>query len=123
VNASHPIVLSLVTSLFMIASGVLDSLAFTYSAGIWREGKLIWSEAAKAGLAFSLGITMYWGGLRYLAAFGVSMPEIQTLLWFATTIIGVTVLGGRFLQWPALDQFIAINGLASLGWLIVRTST
>jgi hypothetical protein len=121
-SASHPLVLWAIVSAFMLASGLLDSLAFTHSAGIWRDGRVVWSEAAKAGVAFSCGIAMYWAGLRYLAAFGIALPEIQTLIWFAATIVGVTILGGRFAQLPAIDQFVAVNGLASLGWLIVRTS-
>jgi hypothetical protein len=114
--------ISVLTAAFMIASGVLDSMAFTYSAAIWREGKLMWAPLWKASATFSLGITMYWGGIRYLGEAGVWSPEVQTLLWFAVTIIGVTVLGGRFLDWPLLDQIIAVNALASLGWLIMRTS-
>ena len=38
------------------------------------------------------------------------------------TIIGVTVIGGRFVHWPLFDQIVACNVLVSLGWLITRTS-
>jgi hypothetical protein len=122
VSANHPLVLWAIVSVLMIVSGLLDSLAFAHSAGIWRDGRIVWLETAKAGAAFSCGIAVYWAALRYLAAFGVALPEIQTLIWFSATIVGVTILGGRFAQLPAIDQFVAINGLASLGWLIVRTS-
>jgi hypothetical protein len=54
---------------------------------------------------------------------GVVQPEIQTLIWFAVTVIGVTVLGGRFLRWHYLDQIVALNVIASLAWLIRRTTT
>lgn len=107
---------------FTIASGVLDSLAFTYSAGIWQGGKLAWGQATKAAVSFALGITMYWGSIRYLGEAGVVLPEIQTLIWFTVTIVGVTFLGGRFLSWPLLDQVVAVNVLVSLGWLITRTA-
>jgi hypothetical protein len=120
--AQAPFVLSLVTASFMIAAGVFDSLAFTCSAGIWREGRLVWPQLARAAAFFALGISMYWAGLRYLGAVGVVAPELQTLIWFAVTIIGVTVLGGRFLHWPLLDQLVAANALASLGWLLARSS-
>ena len=113
---------SLLTTALMLVAGVLDSLAFTYSASIWREGKLIWPVVGKAGLSFSLGIATYWLAIRYLGQVGVVMPEIQTLIWFAATIIGVMVLGGRFPQWAVIDQAVAVVALASLGWLIVRTS-
>ena len=107
---------------FTIASGVLDSLAFTYSADIWQGGRLIWGQASKAAASFALGIAMYWGAIRYLGEAGIVLPEIQTLIWFVVTIVGVTVLGGRFIHWPVLDQIVAANVLVSLGWLITRTS-
>ena len=114
--------LSVMISSFMIAAGVLDSLAFSYSASIWQGGKLVWSQLSRAAVAFALGITMYWGAIRYLGEAGVVHPEIQTLLWFTVTIVGVTVIGGRFIHWPITDQLIATNVLVSLGWLITRTS-
>ena len=38
------------------------------------------------------------------------------------TIIGVGVLGGRFLDWHLMEQLVALNVLASLGWLLLRTA-
>lgn len=117
-----PLRLAVMITSFTIAAGVLDSLAFTYSAAMWQGGKLIWVQASKAGASFALGITMYWGAIRYLEEAGVVLPEIQTLIWFTVTIVGVTVLGGRFVSWPLFDQVVAVNVLVSLGWLISRTS-
>ena len=108
---------------FTVASGVLDSMAFTYSASVWDEGKLVWREVSKAAATFALGIAMYWGAVRYLRQAGVVTPEIQTLIWFGVTIVGIAVLGGRVAHWPVLDQVIAANVFLSLGWLIVRTSS
>lgn len=108
---------------FTIAAGVLDSLAFTYSAGVWQSGKLLWGQASKAAVTFALGIGMYWGAIRYLGEAGVVLPEIQTLIWFGVTIIGVAILGGRLGQWHVVDQIVGANVIVSLGWLITRTST
>jgi hypothetical protein len=105
-----------------IAAGVFDALAFTYSAGMWQGGRLVWGQASRAAASFALGIALYWGAVRYLGEAGVVLPEIQTLIWFAVTVIGVTILGGRFFHWPLLDQIVAANALISLGWLIRRTS-
>ncbi len=107
---------------FTIAAGVLDSLAFTYSAGVWQSGKLLWGQASKAAASFALGIGMYWGAVRYLGEAGIVLPEIQTLIWFVVTILGVAMIGGRFVQWPVLDQVVAANVFVSLGWLITRTA-
>ena len=117
-----PLRLSVLITGFTIAAGMLDSLAFTYSASMWNGGKLVWAQATRAAVAFSLGITMYWFAIRYLGEAGIVLPEIQTLIWFTVTIVGVIVLGGRFTAWPILDQIVAVNILVSLGWLIMRTS-
>jgi hypothetical protein len=122
VTADSPLRLAILITGFTLAAGLLDSLAFTYSAGIWKGGRLVWLQASKAAGTFALGITMYWFAIRYLAEAGVVIPEIQTLIWFTVTIVGVTFLGGRFIHWPLLDQVVATNVLVSLGWLITRTS-
>lgn len=117
-----PLRLSVLITSFTIAAGLLDSLAFSYSATVWQGGKLVWGQISKAAVSFALGIAMYWGAVRYLGEAGVVLPEIQTLIWFTVTIVGVTFLGGRFAHWPVLDQIVAVNVLVSLGWLITRTS-
>ena len=108
---------------FTVASGLLDSLAFTYAASMWRDGRLVASTAVKASACFVLGMTMYFGAVRFLAEAGVVLVEIQTLIWFGVTIVGVAALQGRFFQWPFLEQLIAVHVILGLGWLITRTAT
>ncbi len=105
-----------------VASGIFDALAFSYAAGMWREGKVVWIEAARATGSFVVGIGLYFGAVRYLAEAGIVFAEIQALVWFTVTIVGVAVLEGRFLQWQLLDQVVAANVMVCLGWLITRTS-
>ncbi len=69
-----------------------------------------------------LGMTMYFGAVRYLGEVGVVLAEIQTLIWFGVTIVGVAILHGRFFQWDPLEHVVAINVVLGLGWLISRTS-
>lgn len=114
--------LPLLIGAFMITSGIFDSLAFTFAARMWQSGSIVWTEAGKSGVSFMLGMTMYWAAVGCLSRVGVVMPEIQTLLWFCVTIIGVGVLGGRFLDWHLMEQLVALNVLASLGWLLLRTA-
>ena len=80
---------------FTLASGVFDAMAFTHSARMWQEDRLVWSETVKAAGAFATGITLYWIAVRYLTEAGVVSAEIQTLVWFGVTIVGVALLGGR----------------------------
>ncbi len=120
--SDYPIRLSVMIAVLTLAAGVLDSLAFTYSASMWKGGRIAWNHASRAAVCFALGITLYWGAVRYLGEAGIVQAEIQTLIWFAVTIIGVVVLGGRFIHWPLVDQIVAVNVFLGLGWLIARTS-
>ncbi len=117
-----PLRLALLIAGFTIASGVFDALAFTYSARMWHGDRLVWSETAKAAGSFAIGVTMYWGAVRYLSEAGVVTAEIQTLVWFGVTILGVAVLGGRFFHWQLLEQLAAVNVFVSLGWLVSRSA-
>ena len=112
--------LSLAITVFTVASGLFDSLGLTNASRMWQEGKLVWSATALSGLCFLLGMAMYWGAVRYLGEAGIGNPELQALLWFGVTIVGVAVMGGQFFQWQLLDQVVAMNVLASLAWLLSR---
>ncbi len=105
---------------FTLVSGFFDALAFTYSAKMWQGGKLIWLDTAKAAGSFAIGITMYWVAVRYLAQAGVVTAELQTLVWFGVTIVGVAVLNGRFSDWQVIDQLAAANAVLCIGWLVSR---
>ncbi len=120
-NAEIDLRLSVLVAAFTIASGVFDALAFTHAAAMWKEGRVVWPEAGKSCGSFLLGMTAYWGAVRYLGEAGVVFAELQTLLWFAVTIVGVALLGGRFLHWQPTEQVVALAVMVGLGWLISRT--
>ena len=120
--SDFPLRLSVLITAFTVASGIFDSLAFTYAATIWQNGRLVWAQAAKSGVTFFLGIAMYWMAIRYLSEAGIVMPEIQTLLWFGVTIVGVAVLGGGFLSWQLVDQVVAVGVMVGIGFLISRSA-
>ena len=112
--------LTVIILVFTCGSALFDALGLTSSARMWNEGRLDWGATAQAGFCFLMGMTLYWGAVRYLGEAGIVMPELQALLWFVITILGVGVIGGDFLRWQLIDQVIAINVLASLGWLLTR---
>jgi hypothetical protein len=110
----------LIVIAFTVTSGFFDSFGFAHAATIWRGGSVVWSELAKSAGGFLIGMAMYWGAVRYLGEAGIVMAEIQTLLWFGITIVGVAILRGRFFHWPAADQFVAMGVMAGLAWLLSR---
>ncbi|MES1204434.1 MAG: hypothetical protein ABUS79_00730 [Pseudomonadota bacterium] len=105
-----------------LVSGVADAQGFIHAARIWQDGKLVWSELGKSAIGFVAGIGMYWLSLRYMKALGVVTPEVQTLIWFGVTLVGVAIISGRAFKWPLLDQGVAVAVLVGIGWLIFRTN-
>jgi hypothetical protein len=104
-----------------VLSGIGDAFGFTHAALIWQNGRLVWGEVARSAAGFAAGISVYWLVLKYMTAVGIVSPEIQTIAWFAVTLVGVAMLSGKFLGWPVLDQVVAVAVLAGIGWLLVRT--
>jgi hypothetical protein len=101
-------------------SGWADSRGFIHAANIWEQGRLVTSELAKSAFGYAIGIITYWIVIRYLKEFGIVSPEIQTIGWFTVAIIGVAIASGKFMQWQAVDQIIAILVFLGVGWLIFR---
>ena len=115
--------LTVIAFTLLAISGVCDSLGFTYAAKIWKDNLVQWKELARSACGFAAGITIYWFTIRYFSELGVVSAELQTLIWFGTTLIGVAVLNGRFLQWPSSDQGVAILVLIGIAWLLVRVGS
>jgi hypothetical protein len=106
---------------FTVLSGYGDAQGFIHAGKVWQDGQFVWPEAVKSALGFQFGVVTFWVALRYLARYGVVSTEIQTLLWFGVTIIGVAVLSGKFIQWAWVDQLVGVSVLAGVGWLLFRT--
>lgn len=87
---------------------------------MWENGRLVWAEFGKSVLGFEAGFVGYWLAVRYLKQVGVINTEIQAVLWFGVTIIGVALLNGNFFHWPRLEQWVALVVLVGMGWLLFR---
>jgi len=103
-----------------LLSGFADAQGFLHAAHIWEEKQVIWSEVAKSALGFASGIILYWIVLKYLTAH-VAAPEVQTIIWFGVTIVGVAVVSGKFAQWRSTEQLVALSVVLGITWLLMRT--
>ena len=112
-------VLSIIIGLTLL-SGFADAQGFLHAAQIWEGKNVSWPEIGKSALGFGSGIIVYWCALKYMAAH-VATPEMQTMLWFGVTIVGVAVASGRFAQWRATEQIVAGGVVLGIGWLLMRT--
>ena len=94
---------------------------FIHAAKVWANDKLVWSEIGKSALGFAIGISLYWIVIKYMNAAGIAAPEIQTLIWFSITILGVAIISRNFFRWQTIDQIVGVAVLAGVAWLMVRT--
>jgi hypothetical protein len=105
---------------FTILSAYGDAEGFIHASKVWQNGRFVWPEALKCMAGFQFGMVMYWIVLWKLDSHGIDAVETQTLFWFCATIIGIAILSGRALRWPAVDQAVAVGVLAGVGWLLYR---
>ena len=103
-----------------LLSGFADSQGFLHAAHIWEDRRVIWPEVAKSAIGFGGGIILYWIVLKYLAVH-VAAPEMQTIIWFGVTIVGVAIASGKFAQWQRMEQLVAVGVVLGISWLLVRT--
>jgi hypothetical protein len=106
--------------MFTALSGLGDAEGFIHASRVWQNGRFVWIEAFKCIVGFQFGMFMYWLALWKLTEYGVVAAEVQTLFWFSATIVGVALLSGRILEWPRVDQLVAVGVLAGIGWLVYR---
>lgn len=104
-----------------VISGFGDAQGFIHAANIWQNGRVAWDALAKSALGFAFGISMYWLALRWMKEIGIVSPEVQTVAWFAVTIIGVALASGNFVKWQVSEQVVAVVVLLGIGWLMLRT--
>jgi hypothetical protein len=112
----------LLIALMTVLSGLGDALGFIHAGKVWQDGRIDWSHALKSAAGFQFGVVTYWFVLRLLAEHGIVAVEVQTLFWFGATILGIALLSGELLRWPAIDQFAAGSVLVGIGWLLYRTA-
>lgn len=105
-----------------LLTGYGDSRGFVHAARIWKNGHVVWDEILQSGFGFGLGIVTYWIAIKFLKEVGVSSAEMQTLIWFGVTIIGVAISSGEFARWKYVEQTVAVAVLLGIGWLLIKTS-
>jgi hypothetical protein len=109
---------------FTLLSGLGDSLGFVHSSKIWRtNGTVDWWQLLRAGLGFGFGILMYWLALRFLNQLKMLSTEVQSLGWFAVTMIGIAFFSGRIFKWQTVDIIIALLVFSGVGWLLYHTES
>ena len=118
----YQVILAALLITLTLLSGFADAQGFVHASKMWVDGNLVWLEVLKSALGFGLGILTYWICVRFLRELGILSPEIQTVIWFTVTIIGVAIASGKFLHWRITEQIVAIIVILGVAWLMIRAS-
>lgn len=105
-----------------VLSGLGDANGFSHAANMWNKGRIVLPELTRAVIGFTFGIATFMVSIRYFQKIGIVTPEMQTIGWMVVTIIGVAIIGGRFIHWQAFDQILAVAIIIGLCIIILRTN-
>ena len=114
----RPIVLAIGLS---VLAGLGDAYGFVHASRIWRQELILPGEVGRSAVGFSVGTALYWLAIRYLRQVGIDIAEVQTLVAFTATMIGIALLSRSFFTWAPVDRVVAAVVVFGLAWLTVRT--
>lgn len=107
--------LVLVTAL----SAFFDAKGFVYAALAWRGGSVSAANALWSLGFFVTGVSLYIASIGFQQRLGVQSPALQSIFWFAMTVIGVALMDGTIAQWSTAQRAVAIAVSLGVAWLLI----
>jgi hypothetical protein len=103
-------------------SAFFDARGFVYAAQSWRSGSLIAGTALLSLIFFIGGVTLYILSIGFQQRLGVQSAAVQSIFWFAMTVVGVALMDGTIAEWSAAQRTVAAGVTVGIGWLLVSAS-
>jgi hypothetical protein len=103
----------------LTASGFGDARGFVHASRIWSGGFAPVEIARSAGW-FAVGVGSYWTALYGADRVGIVSPQVQVLLWFVVTVVGVAAITGELREWNDTDKVLAVALVSLLLILLIR---
>ncbi len=101
-------------------SAFLDAKGFVYAAQSWRSGSLVTSTAVLSLVYFIGGVTLYIVSIGFQQKLGVHSAAIQSIFWFAMTVVGVALMDGTIAHWSLAQRAVAVGVTIGIGWLLIN---
>ena len=103
-------------------SAFFDAKGFVYASQSWKAGSLIIGTSLLALVYFVLGVTLYIASIGFQQRLGVHSAALQSIFWFAMTVVGIALLDGSIAQWSAAERVVGAGVSVGIGWLLISTS-
>jgi hypothetical protein len=100
-------------------SAFFDAKGFVYAAQSWHDGTLVPSTAFRALIYFIGGVSVYIATIGLQQKLGVHSAALQTIFWFAMTIIGIALMDGTISGWSMAQKSVGVAVTVGIGWLLV----
>ena len=105
--------------LLTAASAYFDAKGFVYAAQSWRDGALVPRAVVLSLLNFMGGVMLYIGSIGFQQRVGVESAAMQSIFWFAMTVVGIAIMDGTIAQWSMAQRGIGVAVTIGIGWLLV----
>jgi hypothetical protein len=103
-----------------VLSGLADSQGFVHASEIWRDEGVSWASLGRSSLGFVVGMTAYWISIRFMNRVGLATADLQYVVWFFITLIGVGIATGSLRRWTGIDVAVGVVVVAGLCWLTMK---
>jgi len=103
-------------------SAYFDAKGFVYAAQSWKAGSIVFSTALLSLVNFIVGVTLYILSIGFQQRAGVQSAALQSIFWFAMTVVGIALLDGTIAEWSVSQRAVAVIVSAGIGWLLVSTA-
>lgn len=103
-----------------VITGFADARGFMHASAMWDGGTFVPATAVRAIAYFVVGIPAYMATLYFLRRHGLVVAELQVMVWFLITVVGVALMSGRFFTWNMVDRLVAGVVVIGMIWLVAR---
>lgn len=103
-----------------VITGYADARGFMHASTMWDGDTFIPATAMRAVGYFAIGIPAYLATIYFLRRHGLVVAELQVMIWFLITVVGVALMSGRFAVWSMPDRMVAALVVIGVAWLVVR---
>ena len=104
--------------LLTIAAGFIEAQGYVLSFDAIREGSLI--GLMQSYVVYSVGIVVDYGALYILRHSSMYVPELLSMIFMGSAIIGIALFSGQFFGWDIINKCLAVTTALCLCALAYR---